>query len=99
MHAVGPVWTGGEHGEATLLETCYWCSFELAIQKQAKNIAFPAISTGVYGYPKRQAAAIAIQAMRGASEKVGRVVVRCFTDEDSVSYHHSLSLLESGGDR
>jgi len=99
VHAVGPVWTGGEHGEATLLENCYRRSFELAIQKQAKSIAFPAISTGVYGYPKRQAAAIAIQAMRGASEKVGRVVACCFTDEDSVNYHYSLSLLERRRDR
>src|SRR3989344_3420218 len=64
IHTVGPVWHGGEQGEPDLLMACYRKTFELALTKQLKTIAFPAISTGIYGYPKEPAARIAVSIMR-----------------------------------
>ncbi|MFW1676323.1 O-acetyl-ADP-ribose deacetylase [Pontibacter sp. JAM-7] len=61
IHTVGPVWHGGNHGEAALLARCYCSVMALAQQYQLKSIAFPAISCGVYGYPYTQAAEIALQ--------------------------------------
>jgi len=61
IHTVGPVWHGGTHGEPELLASCYEKSVELAIAKSAVSIAFPSISTGIYGYPIEQAARIAVQ--------------------------------------
>jgi O-acetyl-ADP-ribose deacetylase (regulator of RNase III) len=61
FHAVGPVYRGGQHGEAELLASCYRACFELAEQVQARTISFPAISTGAYGYPMDEAAAIALR--------------------------------------
>ena len=60
IHTVGPVWQGGNHGEADLLASAYWRSLEVAAQKGIKTIAFPAISTGVYGYHVQDAARIAL---------------------------------------
>jgi len=60
FHAVGPVYRDGRHGEAELLASCYRKCFELAHERHARSLSFPAISTGVYGYPLREAAAIAI---------------------------------------
>src|ERR1039457_6084504 len=59
-HAVGPVYRGGQHGEPELLASCYRKCFELAEEHGARSVSFPAISTGVYGYPLREAAAIAV---------------------------------------
>lgn len=64
IHAVGPVWHGGQNEEAKLLENCYQTSMELAAANQCKSIAFSNISTGVYGFPKHQAAEIAIRTVR-----------------------------------
>ena len=66
IHAVGPVWKGGEHGEAELLGRCYLRSIELAAAHGCARVAFPAISAGVYGYPLDGAAAVAIGATRAA---------------------------------
>ena len=64
IHTVGPVWRGGNNNEALLLHNCYQNSLQLAASQQIKTIAFPNISTGVYGFPKRSAAGIAIAAVR-----------------------------------
>lgn len=60
IHTVGPVWRGGGRGEAELLATCYRNSLALAVEHQLKTVAFPAISTGIYGYPAEPAAEIAV---------------------------------------
>ncbi|MDW8469838.1 MAG: O-acetyl-ADP-ribose deacetylase [Burkholderiales bacterium] len=66
VHAVGPVWRGGAHGEAQLLASCYRRAIELAAQAGARSIAFPCISTGAYGYPPEPAAEIAVATVRAA---------------------------------
>lgn len=70
VHAVGPVWRGGEAGEAELLEACYRVSMALAEEHGCASVAFPAISTGAYGFPSRRAAAIAVAVLR--DELAGR---------------------------
>ena len=69
IHAVGPVWHGGDDGEAALLASCYRRAIELADEAGDTRVAFPAISTGVYGYPLEQAAAVALAATREALEQ------------------------------
>ena len=68
IHAVGPVWRGGSHGEADLLASCYRGALDVADELGATSIAFPAISTGVYGYPRAQAASIALSTVRAWAE-------------------------------
>lgn len=65
IHAVGPVWNGGQHGEDELLASCYRESLRLAEAHQCHSLAFPAISTGIYGFPQDRAADIAVAACRG----------------------------------
>jgi len=69
IHAVGPVWNGGESGEGDLLASCYRRAIELASEHGCRRVAFPAISTGVYRYPLNEAAAVAIAATREAMER------------------------------
>ncbi len=85
IHAVGPVWHGGGQGEAQMLASCYRRSIEEAVRVGARSIAFPAISTGVYGYPKEQAARVAVAAVRaavGGPTGIEEVVFCCFSDGD-----------------
>ncbi|MEJ7747349.1 MAG: O-acetyl-ADP-ribose deacetylase [Luteimonas sp.] len=65
IHTVGPVWRGGDFGEAALLASCYRQSLQLAVEHRIASVAFPAISCGIYGYPHARAAAIAIATLRG----------------------------------
>jgi O-acetyl-ADP-ribose deacetylase len=82
IHTVGPVWKGGRHGEAETLASCYRRSLEVADELGARSVAFPAISTGIYGYPPDQAARIAVETIRATPTKVARVRLVAF-DESS----------------
>ncbi len=94
IHTVGPVWQGGTDGEAELLASCYSRSLTLAVQHSCRSIAFPNISTGVYGYPKQQAAQVATQAVRQflhSSKAFESVFMVCFDDEN---YTHLQTALQ-----
>lgn len=82
LHTVGPVWHGGENGESDVLRSCYEKSLKAGLDQGAASIAFPSISTGVYRYPKRQAAVIALTAMAPYSEKYESLICCCFSDSD-----------------
>jgi O-acetyl-ADP-ribose deacetylase len=92
FHAVGPVWNGGNHHEDELLASCYRRCLELAREHGVKSIAFPAISTGIYGFPSDRAANIAIQTVRKNIEGTGvdRVEFVCFGDETRRIYDQQL---------
>jgi O-acetyl-ADP-ribose deacetylase (regulator of RNase III) len=94
IHAVGPVWQGGTEGEADLLTGAYLSSLDLARRHDLKSIAFPAISTGVYGYPLKQAAGIAVGTLRDwlDREEIPEKVVFCvFGAEAEAAYREALS--------
>ncbi len=88
IHTVGPVWHGGNHNERELLASCYDTAMKLAEDNHLRSIAFSCISTGVYGFPKAEAAQIAIQVLTKHIEEGfdGEVIVCCFTDEDAKYY-------------
>ena len=95
IHTVGPVWHGGGHGEPELLASCYRESVKLAVANSVATLAFPSISTGVYGYPVERAAEIAVASVRAAlSEDVGsleEIVFCCFSAHDLHVYERLLS--------
>jgi O-acetyl-ADP-ribose deacetylase (regulator of RNase III) len=94
VHTVGPVWRGGAAGEPDLLASCYRRSVAVAGEAGARSIAFPAISTGVYGYPADEAAEVAVTALRSMSSSrrpgpaavVGEVVLVAFDDDTAARY-------------
>lgn len=86
IHTVGPVWQEGKRGEPRLLRDCYDNSLELASEYGLKRIAFPGISTGVYGYPKAQAAEVALAAMRRHLAAFDEIIACCFSLSDAELY-------------
>jgi O-acetyl-ADP-ribose deacetylase (regulator of RNase III) len=86
IHTVGPVWNGGRNNESALLANCYRHSLELALKNGVRTIAFPSISTGVYGYPREQAAAIAVSVMREYETKFDEIIACCFSAADKQLY-------------
>jgi len=83
IHTVGPVWQGGERGEPEVLTRCYVRSMKVADQLGARSVAFPAISTGIYGFPRELAASVAVRALRETDTSVERVILTAF-DQDTL---------------
>lgn len=92
IHTVGPVWHGGNRNEAELLASCYRRSLEVAAQHGLKTIAFPNISTGVYGYPKELAATIAIKTVQTFLEEnpLPEKVIFCIFGKDNLEIYNGL---------
>jgi O-acetyl-ADP-ribose deacetylase (regulator of RNase III) len=91
IHTVGPVWRGGDGGEAELLASCYRRSLEVADELGARSVAFPAISTGVYGYPAEEAATIAVDTIRATNTSVELVRLVAFDDRTRALYEARLA--------
>jgi O-acetyl-ADP-ribose deacetylase (regulator of RNase III) len=94
IHTVGPVWEGGQSGEAGLLANCYRSCLELAVAYELKSIAFPAISTGIYAYPLRAATEIACDTVHRILDKDGselKVLYVCFDAETEMIYRETLT--------
>ena len=97
IHTVGPVWHGGEQGEPELLANCYRNSLQLAKMAGLTSIAFPSISTGVYGYPSKEACRIAISETLQFLQQPGsleKVIFCCFSDSDTRCYQQILAELQ-----
>jgi O-acetyl-ADP-ribose deacetylase (regulator of RNase III) len=92
IHTVGPVWFGGSRGEEESLASCYRRALEVADELGAKSVAFPAISTGAFGFPEAEAAVVAVRILRSTSTKVELARLVAFD-------HHSFGLLQRELDR
>ena len=94
IHTVGPVWRGGTAGEAELLKSCYTNCLRVAAQHEVKTIAFPCISTGVYGYPKAQAAQIAVSTVASLvpTTTIEQLAFVCFGNENHRIYRTLLGI-------
>jgi O-acetyl-ADP-ribose deacetylase (regulator of RNase III) len=98
IHTVGPIWQGGGKGEAAALASCYRKSLLLAAEKGLSSIAFPNISTGIYGYPKDKAAATAVETVRetlSETTNIERVIFVCFDEENYRLYEALMKSLFS----
>jgi O-acetyl-ADP-ribose deacetylase (regulator of RNase III) len=95
IHTVGPVWRGGSSGEPELLASCYRKSLEIAAHRELRSIAFPSISTGIYGYPIEDAAQVAIETVKSFVEMpsaIEEVIFCCFSKGDYELYRERLGL-------
>jgi len=95
IHTVGPIWNGDKKNEAVLLANCYQNSLKLAIENNLSSIAFPNISTGIYGYPKKEAAEIAVGTVADflkQNDFIDKVYFVCFDDEN---FHLYLSIIKT----
>ena len=93
IHTVGPIWQGGEHGEAKILSDCYQNSLRVAVENGARSIAFPAISCGAYRYPILEAARVALETTRkflAAEDRIDKVIFVLATDEIFAAYQRLL---------
>jgi O-acetyl-ADP-ribose deacetylase (regulator of RNase III) len=91
IHTVGPVWRGGNHDEERLLASCYRSCLEVANKLRVTSIAFPAISTGIYGFPKQRAAKIAVKEVQGYIGDIETLLFFCFDDDTARIYRELLS--------
>ena len=94
IHAVGPVWRGGTRGEEKLLKSCYSTAMEIAKNQNLKTIAFPNISTGIYGYPKAEAAKIAVGEVKSFIQKEDFEITVTFVCFDTENYNLYNELLK-----
>jgi O-acetyl-ADP-ribose deacetylase (regulator of RNase III) len=92
IHTVGPVWRGGKANEDELLASCYRRSLDVASQLNVRSIAFPAISTGIYGFPRERAAKIAVREVLSYSGGIERLIFVCFDAETAGIYRGLLTI-------
>ena len=97
IHTVGPIWRGGDNREPEILASCYRACLAIAVDRRFREIAFPAISTGAYGFPSEAAAAIAVDTV-GAhlleNDLPGKVIFVCFDEPTRAAYEHELDSAE-----
>jgi len=98
IHTVGPVWHGGHAGEPLLLASCYHKSLELARGNGVRRIAFPSISTGAYGYPKEEAARIAVSVMRQYEDDFDEIIACCYSAADKTIYQEAAAEISGRAD-
>lgn len=101
IHTVGPIWQGGVNGESDLLDSCYRNSLLIAESLEIKSIAFPCISTGIYGYPQEKAALVAVNAVKSMCDDLhylDDIIFCCFSAKDAAPYWKYMELIGSNGE-